>query len=178
MSFFGFKTSLFGFKKEEVNAYIEHTLTDAKEKEKALKEENEELLKRAENLTEQLNSAKEALAELTAKVEYYSGKEAEIEKMSVSIGTMYLVAKQNATEIVAQAKACAKEIADHSEKQLTAADEVTKKLDFLKEELTETSEIFSGAVLAMSGDFEDIKVRLKKELNRLENPQKEIEVMD
>jgi len=158
---FGFKTSFFGFKKEEVNAYIGHVMSEHKQAVRLLEAEKTELNKDIEKL-------KEEYSEIKAKLDYYVGKEAEIEKMSISIGTMYMLAKQNAREIVGEAEKCAKEIADHSKKQLDAAEIADEKLNALKDELAVATERFSGSVAAMSDSFEQIKVRLENELARLE----------
>ena len=115
---------------------------------------------------------------MKAKVDYYSGKEAEIEKMSVSIGTMYMVAKQNASEIITGAENCAKEISAHSKKQLEAATEVDEKLKVLKDELTNAAGRFSGNVTTMSESFNLIKERLEKELSKLESGNTEIELLE
>ncbi len=158
---FGFKTSFFGFKKEEVNAYIGHVMTEHKDKVRSLEGEKADLKAEIEKLNEERDALKQ-------KVDYYTAKEAEIEKMSISIGTMYMLAKQNAREIVGEAEKCAKEIADHSKKQLAAAGEADEKLNLLKAELTGAAERFSGSVAAMSDSFEQIKGRLENELTKLE----------
>jgi chromosome segregation ATPase len=166
---FGFKTSFFGFNKDEVNAYIGHLMSSAKEKEKDFSEKATSLESKNKELTEKIEELEKNLAEMKGKVDYYSGKEAEIEKMSISIGTMYMVAKQNATEIVAAAEDCAKEISEHSRKQLKTADEANEKLNALMNELNSAAKNFSGNVLNMSEAFDDIKVRLENQLSSPEN---------
>jgi TolA-binding protein len=174
---FGFRTSLFGFNKEEVNGYIGHLISSSKESEKAFTEKVAELEKQNADLLNEIEELNNKLTEMKGKVDYYSGKEAEIEKMSISIGTMYMVAKQNATEIVAAAESCAKEISDHSKKQIAAAGEVDQKLNALKDELNNAAKNFSGNVLNMSESFGDIKIRLENQLASIDS-KPEIELIE
>ncbi len=162
MSQFGFKTSFFGFNKEEVNAYIAHIMAEHKGKVKLLEGEKADLENKIQKLTEELNEMKQ-------KVDYYTAKEAEIEKMSISIGTMYMLAKQNAREIVSDAENCAKEITDHAKNQLLAATKADQTLSSLKEELIGAAESFSSKVSAMSDSFEEIKANLENELKKLDS---------
>lgn len=177
MAHFGFRSSMFGFKKEDVILYLERSakehsvkVQNLEEKLSALQNENQELLN-------QKNALEEDLARTTQKLDYYSGKEAEIEKTSVSIGTMYLVAKQNAAEVIKSAEAYAKEVAEHSKKQLSAASEVDKKLNSLKAELSDTADRFSGSVTNMAASLDEIKSRLENELSKIENKNKDIELV-
>lgn len=168
---------MFGFKKDDVNAYIEKSAREHSAKVKALEEQIAELKTENKALADKSAATEEELTAAKAKVEYYSGKEAEIEKMSISIGTMYLVAKQSAAEVMANAEACAKEIAEHSKKQLLAASEVDQRLNALKEDLSGATQRFGDSVTDMSGSLEEIKTRLENQLANIENQKPDIELI-
>lgn len=177
LAHFGFRTSMFGFKKDDVILYLEKSAREHSEKLKALEEKISDLNEENKKLSDTLKTSEEELADVKAKVEYYSGKEAEIEKMSVSIGTMYLVAKQNAAEVLKNAEACAGEIADHTRKQLSAANEVDEKLNTLKNELSAAAERFSSSVVNMNDSLENIKSSLESRLSEIDNHKQDIELI-
>ena len=174
MAFSGFRTSLFGFKKEEVNAYIEATAKKNSAKLAELEASKVSAEEKAFSLEQKLNELEAKYEEVKAKADYYSGKEEEIEKTSISIGTMYLVAKQNAAEILKSAEDCAKEIAKESKQRLALAGEVDKKLSSLKEDLSSASLRFSDSVDLMNDSLQGIKARLEAQINKIENGEAQI----
>lgn len=174
MTFSGFRTTLFGFKKEDVNAYIEATAKKNSAKVKELEVSRDSAEEKVSSLEQKLSELEAKYEEVKAKADYYSGKEEEIEKTSISIGTMYLVAKQNAAEILKSAEECAKEIAKESKQRLAVAGEVDQKLSTLKEELSGAALRFSESVDLMNDSLQDIKARLEAQINKIENGENQI----
>jgi cell division initiation protein len=174
LAFLGFRTSLFGFKKEDVNAYIEATAKKNSLKITELEASKKSAEEKASSLEQELNNLEEKYQEVKAKADYYSGKEEEIEKTSISIGTMYLVAKQNAAEILRSADECAKEIAKESKQRLAVAGEVDQKLSSLKEELSGAALRFSESVDLMNDSLQGIKARLEAQINQIENGETQV----
>ena len=174
LAFSGFRTSLFGFNKEEVNAYIEAAAKKNSAKLKELEASNALAEEKVALLEQKLEQLEAQYQEAKAKADYYTGKEEEIEKTSISIGTMYLVAKQNATEILKSAEECAKEIAKESKQRLAVAGEVDQKLSTLKEELSGAALRFSESVDLMNDSLQGIKARLEAQINKIENGENQI----
>ncbi len=174
MAFSGFRTSLFGFNKEEVNAYIEAAAKKNSAKLKELEASNALAEEKVALLEQKLEQLEAQYQEAKAKADYYTGKEEEIEKTSISIGTMYLVAKQNAAEILKSAEECAKEIAKESKQRLAVAGEVDQKLSTLKEELSGAALRFSESVDLMNDSLQGIKARLEAQINKIENGENQI----
>lgn len=174
MAFSGFRTSLFGFNKEEVNAYIEAAAKKNSAKLKELEASNALAEEKVALLEQKLEQLEAQYQEVKAKADYYTGKEEEIEKTSISIGTMYLVAKQNAAEILKSAEECAKEIAKESKQRLAVAGEVDQKLSTLKEELSGAALRFSESVDLMNDSLQGIKARLEAQINKIENGENQI----
>ncbi len=164
MSKVGFSNQLFGFNKAEVNYYIEKTYSDFKKKEDGLEKtvaqlesELKEVKEKLFVASEQLKKTKEDYSDVKSRLDYYSGKEAEIEKTSASIATMYLVAKQNSEEILSSAKATANEIFTLSKKQLEAADLAEEKLLEIKKAISLSAENFENEVTLLTEELSETK---------------------
>lgn len=176
MSKLGFSSSLFGFNKTEVNLYLEKVGRDYSEK---IKEKNSviaDLQAQIGRLQKEKSDLQKDFEQAKQKADYYSGKEAEIEKMSVSIGTMYMVAKQNASEILNGAKAAAFEINEHSKKQLAATAEAGERLNAIKTELAKTSEDFTDNVAGLCESFSSMQASIEEKIERFNNELPEITV--
>lgn len=146
----GFKTGLFGYNKEEVHRFLQQMADTYKEK----TEKKDELLKKQQQELETLRTAvqeleqtqqalQEKLTFLNGRLEHYRGREEEIEKMSVGIGTMYVAARQSATEIVSKAEICAHTVAEQSERQLAAVQQTVETLSKMQQQVQQTTEVFA-----------------------------------
>ena len=85
--------------------------------------------------------------------------------MSESIGTMYMVAMQNAQEIIGEAEACAKEINQISAMRLEAAAKAEEQLKAIKENIKSSAERLAEDINSMSLSLEEPKNRLAAQLN-------------
>ena len=146
----GFKTGFLGYSKQEVNRFIQQQAElykgKAAEQEKLLKKQQQELSVLHTALKELEEKQKELESEVTflnGQLEHYRGREEEIEKMSVGIGTMYLASRKSATEIIERAEQCAQTVAERSRRQLTAAAETQGVLDRLQTGLRTAAEGFA-----------------------------------
>ncbi len=164
----GFRTSVFGFHKGDVIEYLNET-----HKEYASKEQ--ESLKQISDLKDKLGVAQksaeelnERLAEMEKEVSYYRDKEAEIEKMSVSIGTMYLVAKQNSDEMIAAAEKYAAEVTEYSQRQLDATNKASEQLLELKNGVSQSAEKFATDLATLTDALNDSRERLESQIKYLE----------
>ena len=98
-------------------------------------------------------------------MEYFKSKEEEIEKMSISIGTMYLMAKQNADQMILSAEQCAKEINEFSARQLDAAAKAGEQLKEIKASVESSTGRFADEIKVLTADLNDSKERLEARLN-------------
>ncbi len=173
----GFGTQLFGFNKSDVAEYVESlsksfTEKDLKNKEriKSLEDELKALQKKCSELESVLNDA-------NSRLDYYHAQETKIEKMSVSIGTMYLVAKQNASDIISSAKKCAESIKAEAMKQLSVTEQTEIQLSKVKANVTETAEKLASNISDLTNSLSSIKERLENEFRQLEYPENEVELL-
>ena len=84
--------------------------------------------------------------------------------MSESIGTMYMVAMQNAQEIIGEAEACAKEVNQISALRLEAAAKAEEQLKNIKESIKSSAEQLAEEINSMSLSLEGPKNRLAAQL--------------
>ncbi len=167
MARIGFRSSLLGFNKNDVNLYLLQIQQQYSNKEQELKAELEKTQNALSKLEKELSALLEKYEKSENELAYFKNKEAEIEKMSISIGTMYLVAKQNADQMITAAKECSKEINDFSRRQLDAAEKAGEQLKSIKESLTTSANKFTEEISSLSVSLEDSKQRLGAELERI-----------
>lgn len=178
MSSFGFRSSLFGFNKDDVNLYLMKIRQEYANKEQELKFQLDKSDSQLEALKEKCDQLLKDMEKMKGELEYFKGKEAEIEKMSISIGTMYLMAKQNADQMISAAEDCAKEINDFSRRQLDAAEKAGQQLKAIRESVSTSADKFTEEISSLSSSLEDSKNRLGAELERITNTQTDIFISD
>lgn len=169
---------MFGFNKSDVNMYLmklqqEYTLKEQEllKKVEDLEKENSDINKKVIEIEKELQAnqtelyeTRDELNRVNGEFAYLKGKEQEIEEMSESIGTMYMVAMQNANEIVSDAEACAKEITDVSAMRLEAATKAEEQLNAIKESIKASADRLAEDITSMSLSLEGPKNRLAAQL--------------
>ncbi len=180
MSKLGFRTSVFGFNKDDVNMYLlnlgqEYALKeqDFTKKISALEKEIETLKNDCILTKADLDKSNSELSELKDAYEKIKSKEEEIEQMSQSIGTMYMVALQNSEKMISEAEECATEINQVSMQRLDAAYKAEEQLGFIKESIINSAEKFAEEINNFSNSLEEPKNRLaaKLEANNSTKPE-------
>lgn len=173
----GFKTGFLGYSKQEVNRFIQQQAElykgKAAEQEKLLKKQQQELSVLHAALKELEEKQKELESEVTflnGQLEHYRGREEEIEKMSVGIGTMYLASRKSATEIIERAEQCAQTVAERSRRQLTAAAETQGVLDRLQTGLRTAAESFAKELDTLHAELAAATQEMNCGLAALEQP--------
>ncbi len=138
----GFRKSLFGFNCNDVLEYIEKTHRKFKNKADALTQKTEEL-------KEELNLSKENYEKLleekniiSEKLDAFTQKADEIERLSENIGKLYLVSQANAQAIMSNAEESSSLAKSEVEKNLSAIDEAHISLEALRNNITKTSDDF------------------------------------
>ena len=165
MAKIGFRSSIFGFNKDDVNLYLLQLKQEYSDKETAYKLKQAKLESELTTLKEKLDQMGEKLQKAETELEYFKSKEEEIEKMSISIGTMYLMAKQNADQMILSAEQCAKEINEFSARQLDAAAKAGEQLKEIKASVESSTGRFADEIKVLTADLNDSKERLEARLN-------------
>ena len=162
---------MFGFNKSDVNNYLIQLQQEYALKEQEFTKKFADLEKEYAALKEKCSSAegeaqklRDEINRINGEFAYLKGREEEIEQMSESIGTMYMVAMQNAEEIISEAENCAKEINEISALRLEAAIKAEEQLKAIKENLKSSAEQFAESVNSMSISIEAPKNRLAAQL--------------
>ena len=162
---------MFGFNKSDVNMYLmklqqEYALKEQEVTKKIadLEKKNQELKEKSVEGEKELQTTRDELNRINGEFAYLKGKEQEIEQMSESIGTMYMVAMQNAQEIIGEAEACAKEVNQISALRLEAAAKAEEQLKNIKESIKSSAEQLAEEINSMSLSLEGPKNRLAAQL--------------
>lgn len=169
----GFRKSLFGFNCDDVIDYVEKT-------HKRFKIKTDELTQKTEELNTQLNLSKEAYNnllieknEISKKLEAFTGKVEEIERLSENIGKLYLVSQSNAQAVMASAEESSTLANLEVEKNLSAIDEAHASLQALRENITKTSDNFIAEVESMLASLDltrqQIELNTQKSNDALED---------
>lgn len=172
MAKIGFRSSMFGFNKSDVNLYLmklqqEYSLKEQELSKRIadLERENAEIKQKSAEGEKELNSTRDELNRISGELSYLKGKEQEIEQMSESIGTMYMVAMQNAEDIIAEAQSLAKEVNQISALRLEAAAKAEEQLKVIKENIKSSAEQLAEDINSMSLSLEGPKNRLAAQLS-------------
>lgn len=169
---------MFGFNKSDVNMYLMKLQQEYALKEQELTKRiaelertNQELKEKSDEGEKELQSTRDELNRINGEFAYLKGKEQEIEQMSESIGTMYMVAMQNAQEIIGEAEACAKEVNQISALRLEAAAKAEEQLKNIKESIKSSAEQLAEDINSMSLSLEGPKNRLAAQLEGKKLPE-------
>jgi len=158
----GFKSSLFGFKKQDVLEYIEESHKKSFKKEAELLKEIAELKAEISTLNDDVEALREEKERLENIQEEHIKRYNEVEKLSEDIGKLYLTAKANAKEIVEQSLKEREMIDKEIETNLTAIEEMHASLDSVKNEVVSSVSEFSSELEKLFAKFEEAKAKLKE----------------
>lgn len=153
----GFRKSLLGFNCEDVMSYIENSHKAFSKKEKEFKEKIDDLDGVIKNVNAELESIKEAKAQVEAELKAYTDKKEEIERLSQNIGKLYLVAQSNAQAIMKNSDESRSLVEEEIARNLSSINEAHESLDALKERVLKTSNDFIGQVEELISSLNDTK---------------------
>ena len=142
----GFRGSLFGFKKSDVINYIENANKGYAENQEALKEKIEELELQIANLTDDIKALEEEKERLNNIQESNVRRYEEIEKLSEEIGQLYVNAKIEAKEIVADALTQRDNLNEEIKGKISAINEANEKFAKIKSDFEVSLNTFSKAL--------------------------------
>ena len=185
MARIGFRSAMFGFNKNDVNMYLLKLQQEYALKEQSflkaisdLEKENAELKGKLEKTEAELQQTKDELSRINGEFAYLKGKEKEIEQISESIGTMYMVAMQNAQDIISEAESCASEVNQISAIRLEAALKAEEQLKSIRENIKSSAERLVNDISSMSLSLEEPKKRLAAQLEKKQLPEIEAGVQN
>ena len=158
----GFRKSLFGFNCDDVIKYVEKIHSTFKSK-------SDELTKQTNELSAQLNLTKDAYDKLLAEknqiseqLNAFTEKAAEIERLSESIGKLYLVSQANAKVLMSNAEESTNIAKTEVEKNLSAIDEAHISLNELRRNIQKTSDDFIKEVDVLLGSLDATREQITK----------------
>lgn len=168
-----FRTAVFGFNKDEVNLHLLKLQQDFALKEQNflkklehLEIENKELKEKFEKTENEFNETRDEFNRMSGEYDRLKSKEQEIEQISESIGTMYMVAMQNAQDIMADAENCAAEINKASAIRLEAAIKAEEQLNQIKDTIKNSADRLVEDINSMSLSLDAPKSILAAQLEK------------
>ena len=156
----GFRKSLFGFNCDDVIRYIEKTHKTFSEKTNSLNEKADNLAKQLELSKEQYENLMEEKNVISAKLNEFTEKYEEIERLSENIGKLYLVAQANAQAIMANSENSAQISSEQVERNLSSIDEAHTSLGQLRENILKTSNDFVNEVESLISSLETTREKI------------------
>ncbi len=175
---FEFRTGLFGFQKNDVMAYIQRSMQEFSAKEQDLNRKITDLTETKADIQRENDALKNQLAQLQAEVDDFRAREEEIEKTSISIGTMYLVAKQNADEMIQTAEKYAADVNEYANRQLEVANKANEELEQLRFGVGESADRFSAELSVMAESLSESKARLESQMAALTPVSQTVSITD
>ncbi len=164
----GFRKSLFGFNCDDVIRYIEKTHKTFSEKANSLNEKADDLAKQLEFSKEQYENLMEEKNVIRAKLNEFTEKYEEIERLSENIGKLYLVAQANAQAIMANSENSAQISNEQVERNLSSIDEAHISLGQLRENILETSNDFVKEVDSLISSLETTREKITENTKGIE----------
>lgn len=161
-----FRSSLFGFNKEDVMCFV----VEAKENEVRLKKSIRELEAKSEADATKLSELDAQIAELTALLDDYKKREDAITALSESIGRLYLVAQANASAIISAAN-------ENAELAQKTVDQNIAVADSAEEDLAEIGRVLLAKTKAYSEELEALKAKLNETKQKIADNTAEIDTL-
>ncbi len=165
----GFRKSLFGFNSQDVIEYIERNHREFSRKEESLNEKIDELKSLLSASKEEQKKLEAEKLELDAKLNSFTEKYEEIERLSENIGKLYIVAQSNAQAIMKNAENEANAAKEEVNRNLISIDEAHEALAMLKSDIIKTSEEFSSKVENLISSLSDTREKIAYETDQIED---------
>ncbi|MBQ4131942.1 MAG: hypothetical protein IJD71_06350 [Clostridia bacterium] len=161
----GFRKSLFGFNSQDVIEYIDRTHKSFSKKEIQLNSKIDELSALLEESKQEQKKLELEKLELDNRLNAFTEKYEEIERLCENIGKLYLVAQNNAQAIMRNAEEESQAVEQEVNKNLYSIDEAHKTLTALREEIIQTSDNFSQKVESLISSLSDAREKITSDYN-------------
>jgi DNA repair exonuclease SbcCD ATPase subunit len=173
-----FRSSLFGFNKEDVYGFV----FKAKESETALKEQVSSLsdklsVEEAQNLelNEQLNKLQADFDEASKKLDDFKNREESLTRLSESIGKLYLVANSNAKSILDSAKENTAIINSLNDSSIDIAENTNIEFEEISKILSEKSNKFIAEIEELKSRLNVAKIEINNNKMNIDSKTEELE---
>ena len=158
----GFRKSMFGFNRDDVNRYIETLNKSHSDKENALKSEVSDLNDNLNRLREELGSISAEKERIQRSLDEYTEKYDEIERLSQNIGKLYLVAQSNARAVMKNSAQNRDTVKREVEENLNSIDSAHISLDGIRAKMIETSNDFVARLDTLMTSLESARELIDK----------------
>lgn len=171
----GFRKSLFGFNTSDVIEYIEKTHRKFKTKTDALNEKADELSKELNLSKENYEKLLEEKNIISEKLEAFTQKADEIERLSENIGKLYLVSQANAQAIMSNAQDSSSLANVEVQKNISAIDEAHASLNELRQNIIKTSDDFIKEVDVLLSSLNTTREKIAENTTKAEDAKQSFE---
>lgn len=158
----GFRKSLFGFNTADVMEYIESSQRSSAEKLTELENEKKCLTENVATLSTRISELETENAALSERLNEYTEKYEEINRLSENIGKLYLVAQANAQAIIKNSADINEKAIAEAEHNLASISEAQQALTAIKQELIDTTSNFSGRVSELIASLNDTREKISE----------------
>ncbi len=156
----GFRKSLFGFNCDDVIDYIENTHRKFKIKADNLKQTADEFSQKLDRSKVDYQNLLNEKNEIAQKLEEFTKKADEIERLSENIGKLYLVSQANAQAVISNSQESAELSKGEVEKNLTAIDQAHVSLNELRQSIIKTSEDYINEVDSLIASLDNTRQQI------------------
>ena len=153
----GFRKSFLGFNCDDVIKYIEASQAKHTKREDELKNNISSLEERLNQALADVEAITAEKVALTKEIEDFKAKSAEIEKLSESIGKLYLVSQNSAKNIINNSVESSKIANEEIGKNLETIDDAHSSLTSIKDTMEKTAQEFIENVAALCSSLENAK---------------------
>ncbi len=173
----GFRKSLFGFNQDDVINYIQKTHKSFSQKTEELNEKANSLAKELELSKEDYNALMLEKSIVDKKLNEFTEKCEEIERLSENIGKLYLVAQANAQAIMANSKENSELSSLEVEKNLSTIDEAHASLNELRESIIKTSNDFVNEVNELLHSLDETREKINQNTKKTTQAKQQFDAM-
>lgn len=160
-----FKSSLFGYNKEDVMNYVTALNSELAELRAKYLKETGELKVRLNDLNEKSEMLETQVADQMKVISEYKQHEEAVTRLSESIGKLYLVAKANAASIMDAAKQNSEQSAALAENTIKLTENAHSELESIKDELASKVSLFTEEINSLGQRLESAKVKVSENIN-------------
>ena len=178
----GFRKSLMGYNCNDVSKYFESSEAKHVSREKELLEKigslsqiNFQINKELNDSNNQLNDLITTNQKLNDDLEDYKTKQEEIQRLSESIGKLYLVAQANAQTIIDNAKANSSASREEVVKNIEGIENAQSHIEVLKDRLSETTTKFSEELDGINDSLNQAKQTIDNRTEKIECAEKTLD---
>ena len=172
----GFRKSLFGFNADDVMNYIEKMHKSYAKKESEFKSSISDLKDELADASEKINLLEESNLKLKKELDELNATREKSERLSQSIGKLYVVAQASAKSIMENSRENSRLSKEEVEKNISALTDAQESLNELKTDIETTAANFSKEVARLMSELDSTKSRICRNVSDSEDKSKSFEI--